>query len=96
MRKAFVVSYDISAPKRLRLVHTKMRGYGDAVQYSVFLCRLSPQEKALMIEVLWRLIKHDEDQVLIIDLGPAEGRAEEVIEVIGKPRPALEHKAVVL
>ena len=96
MRNSFVVSYDVCQAKRLRQVHQKMRGYGSAVQYSVFLCDLSSQEKALMIEALSPLLNHDEDQVMIVNLGPSDGRAEGAIEVLGRARPALEHKAVVV
>ena len=41
MRKKYVVSYDITDPKRLNQICKKMRGYGDTLQYSVFICDLS-------------------------------------------------------
>ncbi|MCA9729938.1 MAG: CRISPR-associated endonuclease Cas2, partial [Candidatus Eisenbacteria bacterium] len=41
MRSLILVSYDVCHPKRLRMVHKKMCGFGEWVQYSVFLCRLS-------------------------------------------------------
>jgi CRISPR-associated protein Cas2 len=78
------VSYDISDPKRLRRVHRKMRGYGDPLQYSVFRCVLSPSEKILMIEALSEIIHHREDQVMMINLGPADGRVAESLETIGR------------
>jgi CRISPR-associated protein Cas2 len=36
MRQAFVVSYDVCCPKRLRKVFRVLRGFGDHVQLSVF------------------------------------------------------------
>lgn len=84
MRIRYIVSYDISDPQRLRRVHRTMRGYGDALQYSVFRCDLSPSERILLIEDLTKIINHREDQVMIINLGPAEGRGRESIETIGR------------
>ncbi|MFN0084987.1 MAG: CRISPR-associated endonuclease Cas2 [Blastocatellia bacterium] len=84
MRSCYIVSYDISDPKRLRRVHRKMRGYGDPLQYSVFRCILSPSEKILMIEALSEIIHHREDQIMLINLGPADGRVSESLETIGR------------
>ncbi|MFO0762685.1 MAG: CRISPR-associated endonuclease Cas2, partial [Byssovorax sp.] len=36
MRHTYVVAYDVCDPKRLRQVHKTMRGFGDALQLSVF------------------------------------------------------------
>lgn len=84
MRTRYIVSYDISDPKRLRRVHRTMRGYGDALQYSVFRCDLSASERILLIEALSKLLNHWEDQVMLIDIGPAAGRGRESIETIGR------------
>ena len=91
MRIRYIVSYDISDPQRLRRVHRTMRGYGDAMQYSVFRCDLSPSERVLLIEALTGIINHREDQVMIINLGPAEGRGRESIETIGRAQES-EHE----
>ena len=45
MRNVYLVCYDVADAKRLRRTYRKMRGFGDAVQYSVFRCELSPTEK---------------------------------------------------
>ena len=84
MRNRFIVSYDISDPKRLRRVHRTMRGFGDPLQYSVFRCDLSPSEKVLLHEALTPIINHREDQVMLVNLGPAEGRGNESIETLGR------------
>ena len=75
MRNVYLVAYDICDSKRLRRVYKAMRGYGDHLQFSVFRCELSDRERAEMISELGGLIAHDEDQVLVIDIGPADGRA---------------------
>ncbi len=84
MRTRYIVSYDISDPQRLRRVHRKLRGYGDPLQYSVFRCDLSPSERIMLIEALTPIIHHREDQVMLINLGPADGRASESIETLGR------------
>jgi CRISPR-associated protein Cas2 len=84
MRTSYIVSYDISDEKRLRRVHRTMRGFGEPLQYSVFRCVLSPSERILLLEALTPLINHREDQVMLINLGPADGRGAECIETIGR------------
>jgi len=83
MKSRYIVSYDICNPKRLRKVHKAMKGFGDPLQYSVFCCDLSSSQKVLLIEAMTELINHHEDQVLLINIGPAEGRGRESIESIG-------------
>jgi CRISPR-associated protein Cas2 len=84
MRTCYIVAYDISDPKRLRRVHRTMRGYGDSLQYSVFRCILSPSERVLLLEALTPIINHREDQVMFINLGPANGRAHVSLETLGR------------
>lgn len=84
MRNRYIVSYDICDPKRLRRVFKAMRGFGDALQYSVFLCDLSPAERILLLEKLTPLLNHREDQVMLINIGPADGQSGSRIETIGR------------
>ncbi|MCI0605108.1 CRISPR-associated endonuclease Cas2 [bacterium] len=83
MRITYLVCYDISDDRRLRQVHKFMLGFGERVQYSVFFCDLSDSEKILMFEGLHPLINHREDKVMIVRLGPADGRLSEHIETLG-------------
>lgn len=85
MRNSFIVCYDICDPKRLAKVFKTMRAWGDHLQYSVFECQLSRTDLARLREKLTEIIHHTEDQVLFVDLGPAEGRGDRVISAIGKP-----------
>jgi CRISPR-associated protein Cas2 len=84
MRSAYIVSYDISDQKRWRKVYKAMYGFGDHIQFSVFRCELSQADKIRMLAKIDPLIHHDEDQILIIDIGPAPGRADNCIEALGK------------
>lgn len=84
-RLAYLVCYDICDPKRLRLTYRAMRGFGQHMQYSVFRCELNDMEKARMHEVLGKIIDHHEDQILIVPLGPPDGRNAKGMETIGTP-----------
>ena len=84
MRNRYLVSYDICDPKRLRRVFKTMRGFGDALQYSVFLCDLSPSERIILLEKLTPIINNREDQVMLVNLGPADGQSSERIETLGR------------
>ena len=68
----FLVTYDISDPKRWRRVFRLMKGYGEWVQLSVFQCRLSDRRHAEMVQLLDNIVKDHADKALIVDLGPAE------------------------
>jgi len=96
MRNQYLVSYDISDPKRLRKMFKTMRGFGDHVQLSVFRCELSDKELMLLMEAISDLINHKEDQVLIVDVGPAAGRAKHASTFIGRPGTVEERRAVIV
>lgn len=85
MRNTFLVCYDICNDKRLRRVYSTMRDFGDHLQYSVFECQFTETDLANCRHELGQIIKHNEDQVLFIDLGPTEGRGERVISALGLP-----------
>ncbi len=86
MRHSYLVAYDISSsPKRLAQTSKCMCGYGNRIQYSVFLCDLTPRDKIIMENRLKTIIDLQEDQVLIVKLGPAQGSLATSIESIGVP-----------
>lgn len=97
MRHRYLVAYDVSDPVRLRRVHKKLLGFGDPLQYSVFECDLGDAEKLRMVEELSGLIHHGEDRVLIVDVGPVEGRAQLAYEFLGvRQAPRAERLAVIV
>lgn len=83
MMRYYLLCYDICDPKRWRQVHDIAKGYGAALQYSVFQCILTNERKVLLLESLRQVIKHDEDSVLVIDLADAQA-AEPRITRMGK------------
>jgi CRISPR-associated protein Cas2 len=96
MRKSILVCYDISDDKRLRKVFQTMRGYGDHLQYSIFECQLNATDLVRLRAELAAIIHHDFDQVLFVDLGPAEGRGDRVITALGKPYTNLDSPCIIV
>ena len=73
MRNSYLVCYDICDDKRLRKVFQTMRGFGDHLQYSVFECQFTAADLVRCRAELSRIIHHDEDQVLFVNLGSGGG-----------------------
>lgn len=84
MRSIYLVAYDVSDTKRRTKIFNRLKGYGEAVQYSLFRCALSPSEKIRMRSALWDLLNHATDRILLVDLGPDTGRGKESLEAWGK------------
>ena len=96
MRNRYIVTYDIADDDRRNRVFKTLRGCGDHIQYSVFRCDLSDSERITMISVLHPLIEHQEDQILVIDLGPVDGRAATCVNALGRRYLASERTVVVI
>lgn len=96
MRNAFLVTYDISDPDRLRATFKVMRRFGDHLQLSVFRCELNARELVRLRAQLSEVIHAREDQVLVADLGPVEGRGATCTTAIGRPYEARQRAAVVV
>ncbi|MCC6421842.1 MAG: CRISPR-associated endonuclease Cas2 [Gemmataceae bacterium] len=90
---SYIVTYDISHPKRLRKVATACEDYGVRKQFSVFLCRLSTTDFVRLRSRLYDLINLEEDQVLFI---PLCGKCVQQIEAIGRPTEAHDARDVVV
>jgi CRISPR-associated protein Cas2 len=90
MRRLYIVTYDISNPRRLRKVFKTMRGFGDHLQLLVFQCDLTPVARIQMEAALVGIINHKEDQVLIIDLGATD------IHALGRPMAVGERGPIIV
>lgn len=85
MRRRYLTAYDIADPKRLRKVCKAMEGYGERLQYSVFVCDLSGIELVGLKTDVGMHMNFAEDSLVIIDLGePGVGRS---FEFLGTHRP---------
>ena len=84
-RHTYLVCYDIANDRRLKKVFKVCKNHGTHLQFSVFECDLNLRELVQLQRELKSLIKKDEDQVLFVSLGPAEGRGDRVISSLGLP-----------
>ena len=91
--ESYIVSYDISDPKRLRQVATVCEDFGVRKQYSVFLCRLSATDFVRLRGRLYDVVHPEEDQVLFI---PLCGKCVKGIEALGRPMEAVDARDVVV
>ena len=96
MRNRYIVSYDISDPKRLRTIFNLMKGYGDHLQLSVFICELSLKEKAILLWKLEEVINHDEDSIMVAKVGGAESNSLKRVEFIGTHKIISDRRAVIV
>ena len=96
MKNVFLVSYDVCESKRLRKTYKKLCGFGNALQYSVFRCELSPLQLHTLKEQLWEILNLEEDRVMLVDLGPAGARGDECVEFGGKCRMEIPTRRAVI
>lgn len=95
MEHLYIISYDISEPKRWRRVFKCMKGYGERLQLSVFQCRLSRMRMIRLEAELAEIINQREDHVLILDLGPAEN-VDPRVRSLGKLFEPVTREAVIV
>lgn len=96
MRRTYIVTYDISDPRRLRRVYRTMRGFGEHLQLSVFCCDLTATDRARMIAALDAIVQHDEDQVVLVDLGLTSAGPIKAMEALGRPLGIKGRRAVIV
>ena len=84
MRKRYLIAYDVSDDKRRTAVFKTLMGNGDHVQFSVFLCQLSDVELARLKGGLTKSVNARQDQIVILDMGPADSDLTSRFECIGK------------
>lgn len=95
MRRHHLVAYDVSDDKRRTRLFKYLQGQGDHVQYSVFICDLNPAELAQLREQVTDIINAKVDQVIVLDLGPAQRPLDHGLEVFGLPYQPLTRVIVV-
>ena len=93
MRHLVLVCYDVRDPKRLRHVHVRMKGFGEPLQYSVFLCNLDERGMLLLRATLEEEMNLEQDCAIIVNLGPADGTAKERLAFLGEGGPLPAHQA---
>lgn len=83
MRRRYLVAYDIRDDGRLRRVHGVAKAFGSPLQYSVFVCDLSRQERLAMELELRDVMLLTTDSVVFVDLGEPDGRGHDCFRFLG-------------
>lgn len=91
----WIVTYDVGDPKRWRRVFRVMKGRGEWLQLSVFQCRLSRRGMVELRAALAAIVKHDEDHVLFLNLGPADA-VKPRVSTLGKAFEAVERRTIIV
>lgn len=91
----YIVTYDISEPRRWRRLFKLMHGYGEWLQLSVFQCRLTPRRRVELAAAINDVINHNQDHVLILDLGAVD-RVELRLLSIGKAYAPIKREAIIV
>jgi CRISPR-associated protein Cas2 len=86
-RRRYLVAYDVRDPARLRRTFRLLQGYGEHVQYSVFMCLLEPLQREQLAQSLAEVLSAREDRAMIVDLGPAAGAPSETMQILGSQAP---------
>jgi CRISPR-associated protein Cas2 len=95
-KTSYLITYDVCDAKRLGCVYRALKGFGAHLQLSVFRCELSARQFIEMKTALLAEIKTTEDQVLIVDLGPAAGRGDTAISSLGRKYEKAGKQAIVI
>ncbi len=91
----YLVVYDISDVKRWRRVFRLMNGYGEWLQLSVFQCRLTAQRHAELIALLDGIIHHQDDHLVLLDIGPADHVVPRVVSLGKSFSPVVREPVIV-
>lgn len=94
--RLYFVVYDISDPRRWRSVFKTMHGYGEWVQLSVFQCRLARVRHAELIADLSSIIHHEDDHLVIIDLGLADNVEPKVVSLGKRSFTPVEREPIIV
>lgn len=91
----YIVTYDIGEPRRWRRLFKLMHGYGEWLQLSVFQCRLTRRRRVELAAAINEVINHNQDHVLILDLGSVD-RVELRVESMGKTYAPVSREPIIV
>jgi CRISPR-associated protein Cas2 len=93
--RLYLVSYDVSSPRRWRRIQKLIRRLCQRSQLSVFVCRGSQARLERLENALKREMDFTTDRLMIVDLGPADLAAKK-LETINSITDLAELDGVVL
>ena len=94
--RRYLVAYDVPDDRRRLRIAKKLGGHGDRVQYSVFVVDARPARFVRLRDELKRLVRTDEDSLLLCEIGPVLGMDAGRFEMLGRSRPLTDDAAFIL
>lgn len=93
----YVVAYDIPDDRRRARIAKTLEGYGDRLQYSVFVVVARPAKLVRLRDSLAAKVVPREDSIAFFDLGMHdEKRLERAVTFIGQKRDVTPSDVIVL
>lgn len=98
MLRAYILSYDIASPKRLRAMHKIAKAFGRPLQYSVFACTLRREDRVRLAQRIESVIDREKDRVVILDMGGVPDRESWIlpIEVFGRQTISVDGSVIIV
>jgi CRISPR-associated protein Cas2 len=91
----FLIAYDIADDRRRALVASRLKAYGERIQFSVFIVDVRPPRIVCLRTVLERILVASEDSIVICELGPIARAVEQRMEFLGLQPELLGRDAVI-
>ena len=88
-RRLYLCCYDVvssrEGDRRRNRLFELLLDHGEHVQYSVFLCELTAGERLELVSEGRSILNEKEDQLLVLDIGPAGLDWAACLFCVGKP-----------
>jgi CRISPR-associated protein Cas2 len=94
--RRYLIAYDIPHDGRRTRVAKCLLGYGDRIQYSVFVVDAGPAKLIRMKDQVRELLDASVDSVLFCDLGLLSSLDESVFSTLGQERPLTDESALII
>jgi len=91
----FLIAYDIADDRRRALVASRLKAYGERIQFSVFIVDVKPARIVRLRTILEKVLVASEDSVVICELGPVARAVELRIDFLGLKPELLGQDAII-
>lgn len=94
--RRLLIAYDVADDTRRDRVAVTLQGYGERIQYSVFIVDGRPADFVRLRLALSGLIDGDADRVLLCELGPCQAARHRMSYLGRPPRLTSDRSALIL
>lgn len=94
--RRLLIAYDIADDRRREAIARTLSGYGDRVQYSVFVVDARPAGLVRVRQRIESIADLSVDSLLYCDLGVVDALDRRRFEVVGRQRPLLNQGPLVI